>query len=82
MFDVSKYETPQEGGDTMYMHKLVGLMREKGVSQKAASKFLDVSEVTFRKKIRTEGFTLKQAKLLGEYLEISDPSDLAAVFLQ
>ena len=66
----------------MYMHKLVGVMHEKGISQKAASRFLDISEVTFRKKIRTEGFTLKQAKQLGELLGINDPDNFVAVFLQ
>ena len=66
----------------MYMHKLVGVMHEKGVSQKAASRFLGISEVTLRKKIRTEGFTLKQAKQLGELLGINDPDGFVAVFLQ
>lgn len=66
----------------MYMHKLVGVMHEKGISQNAASRYLGISDVSFRKYLKTNGFTLKQAKELGELLEVRDPSEFMAIFFE
>lgn len=56
----------------MYMHTLHGLLREKKVSQQTASNYLGMSAPTFRKKMRTEGFTIREFKDLCELLDIED----------
>ena len=66
----------------MYMHKLVGVMHEKGISQNAASKYLGISDVSFRKYLKTNGFTLKQAAELGDLLEIREPNEFMAIFFE
>ena len=65
----------------MYMHKFVGMLRERKIPVRRLAIALDLTEPTVRKYIKTHGFTLAQTMILADLLDVHDPEEICDIFL-